>query len=158
MEKFIKFIKAHKKGSIIGGIVLIFVILLIILLMFMFPAIGDNNYGDRLDGIEDHKIAKTTISEIKDSITSKDGVDKVSYHNEGRILNFIITLDGSVDLDTAKGYADLVVDGLEKSDLKYYDIQVYLDSKEEKEGFPDVGYRHKTAKDFSWGNVGESSE
>lgn len=158
MKKVTKFIKNNKKASIIGGIILIFVILLIILLMFMFPSISDNNYGDRLDDIESHKITESNISEIKEAILSKDGVSKVTYNKEGRILNFIITFDGTVDIDTAKGYADEVTDKISKKNLKYYDIQVYLDSKEEKDGFPNVGYRHKTAGDFSWGNAGEGSE
>jgi len=98
------------------------------------------------------------LNKIKDGIEEKEGVTKVSYHNEGRILNFTIKVDGNTKLDTAKEYAEEVIKGISKKNLKYYDVQVFLDSDENTTDYPTAGYKNKNAKKLVWGNVGGSSE
>lgn len=151
MEKIKKFISAHKPACIIGGIVLI--LLLIILLIFMIaPPIGDNNYGDRLKHESKYKVSNSTIDEIKDTISKEDGVDKITYHKEGRVLNFTVNLEDGVVLDTAKGYASKIIETLKEKNLKYYDVQIFLDG--EGDDYPIIGYHAKGSENISWGNVG----
>ena len=119
MKDIQSFINKHKKGCIIG-ITIFFVILIgFFTIFFIIPSFGNNNYGNRLDDIENHKISSSTINEIKDEVKNQDGVTKVSYHNEGRILNFTITVDGNTNLETAKEYANEVIKGISKKNLKY---------------------------------------
>ena len=80
----------------------------------------------------------------------------MTYHNEGRILNFTITVNG-VEQDKAKEYANLILEGISKKNLNYYDIQVFLDSDDTK-NYPIAGYKHKSSETIVWGNVGETSE
>lgn len=158
MKGLQNFIQTHKKGCLIGGGTFLAILLIFFIIFFIMPAFSNNRYGDRLDGIEKHKIQNSQINEIKENIQNENGVTKVSYKNEGRIIRFIITTDGSVDYETAKGYTRFITDTISKKNQSYYDIEVILNSKEAKEGFPNAGYKHKTSKEFSWGNVGESSE
>lgn len=158
MKGIQSFINKHKKGCIIGVIVFFLILIVFFTIFFVIPSFGNNNYGNRLDGIEEHKISSSTVDKIKDEIKSKEGVTKVTYHNEGRILNFTITVDGNTKLDTAKEYAEEVIKGISKKNLKYYDVQVFLDSDENTTDYPTAGYKHKTSDKLIWGNVGGSSE
>jgi len=158
MKGIQSFINNHKKGCIIGVSVFFIILILFFTIFFIIPSFGNNNYGNRLDGIENHKVSSSTINKIKDGIEEKEGVTKVSYHNEGRILNFTIKVDGNTKLDTAKEYAEEVIKGISKKNLKYYDVQVFLDSDENTTDYPTAGYKNKNAKKLVWGNVGGSSE
>lgn len=158
MKGLQEFIHEHKKGCLIFGGVFLAILIVFFTIYFVVPSFGNNNYGDRLDGIEKHKVSSTTISDIKSDIKEFDGVTSVSYHIEGRILNFTIETDGTVSYDDSKGYAKPILDKLSKKNQSYYDVQVFLTSKEDVDGLPNAGYKSKNSSDFSWGNVGESSE
>ena len=158
MKNIEKFISKHKKGCIIGLIAVVAIVIIFFIIFFIVPSFGNNNYGHRLDGIESHKISNSVVNDIKDNVESQEGVTKVTYHREGRILNFTINVEGSVAPDKAKEYANLVIDGISKKNLKYYDVQIYLDSDDNTKDYPTAGYKHKSSDSISWGNVGETSE
>lgn len=147
-----------KNKFIIGGIIFIVILLIFFIIYFIVPAFSNDKYGDRLNGLSEHKISNSLISDIKEELTAKDGVTKVIYHREGKILNFSIITDGTVDIDTAKGYASVVKDKISAKNQKYYDLEILLESKEDTTGFPNIGYKHRGTEDFSWGNVGENNE
>jgi len=152
------FIRKNKKGVIIAGIVLIVILLFLFVKLFLLSSIGNNKYGDRLDDIDKHKISGSTIDDIKDRISGKDGVEKVIYHQEGRILNFTITVDSGMKLDDAKTCGDIILDGIGKKNTKYYDVQVLIDTKDDSDVYPVIGYKSKNSDDITYGNAGGSSE
>ncbi len=158
MKGIEKFFKTHKKGCIIGGSVVLGIIVIFFTIFFIIPSFGNNNYGHRLDDVDSHKVSTSTVNNIKDDVKKTNGVTKVSYHQEGRVLNFTITLDGTVAVADAKKYAEEVTKGLSKKNLKYYDVQVFLNSKGDAEGYPTIGYHSKGSSEFSWGNAGEERE
>ncbi len=151
------FIKKHKKACIIGG-VLILLFLIFFIVVFIAPLFSNNKYGDRLEGIEEHEVTKSMVNDVTSALEENEGVTDVSYHNEGRILNFIVTINPSVTLDSVKTYANDVTDTLSKKIKNYYDIEVFFITEEDSDIYPVIGYHHKGAKEFSWSNVGESSE
>ena len=151
------FIKKHKKSCIIGGI-LILLFLVFFVIVFIMPLFSNNKYGDRLEDIETHEVSKNTLNEITDKLKENEGVEKASYHKEGRILNFIVTVKNDTALDKAKAYTNVVTDTLNKKTKNYYDIEFFLTTKEYSHVHPVIGYHHKGAKEFSWSNVGEQSE
>lgn len=150
-------IKGHKKLTI-SFIVLISLFLVFFIVIFVLPLFKSNNYGDRLDGIEKHKVSTKKVADIKDTILEKKGVDSVSYQKEGRILNFIIILNEQIDLAEAKTYVNEITEKLDSEINKYYDIEVFIDTKEESKIYPVIGYHSKKGKEFTWSNVGESNE
>jgi len=152
MEKIKSFIQNHKRECLLGGVV--FIMLILVLLIFIIvPPISDNNYGDRLKGESKYKITNNKVNEIKNTISKEDGVDKVDYHKEGKVLNFTIKLEEGVVLDTGKKYADELISKLDKKNLKFYDIQIFLDGKDDV--YPIIGYHSKGSESIIWGNVGE---
>lgn len=152
------FLKTHKKQCMIGGIAFLVIFLLIMIWLFIVPVFSNNKYGDRLDGIEKHKISSDTVNDIKSSLKGNDKVTDVTYHNEGRILNFIITVSNDMSTDDSKKLGDTILDKLSDDDKEYYDIQILIDTKDENDKYPIAGYKHKTEDKFTYGNEVESSE
>ena len=153
-----KFFNEHKKQCIIGGIIFLAIFFIIIIWLFIVPVFSNNKYGDRLDGIEDHKISSSTIDEIENTLKENKQVSEVTYHNEGRILNFIITVSNDTKPEDAKALDDVILDKISDDDKGYYDIQILIDTEEENESYPIAGYKNKSSDDFIYGNEVESSE
>lgn len=147
-----KFINTHKKQCLIGGIIFLLVFLIVIIWLFIVPVFSNNKYGDRLDNIEKHKISSSTIDDIENTIKENKQVETVTYHNEGRILNFIIKVSADMNVEDAKALDDIILEKIKDKDKQYYDIQVLIDTKEENEKYPLSGYKSKTKDDFVYGN------
>lgn len=152
------FFKTHKKQCMIGGIAFLVIFFLILIWLFIVPVFSNNKYGDRLDGIEDHKISSDTVKDIENSLKENDKVTDVTYNNEGRILDFIITVSNDMSTEDAKKLGDTILDKISDDDKKYYDIQILIDTEEENENYPIAGYKHKSEDNFTYGNEVVSSE
>lgn len=149
-----KFIKKHKIGLIVTGVILV----LLILMFFgiknaFFSNISESVYGNRLDGIENYPIEDAVISEIETTIKDTGNVNSFKYQLEGRLMNFIIEVNADVDLTTSRSFADKIAEKLSDDIKGFYDIQVYLIcTDKESELYPSIGYKHKTSVGFKWNN------
>lgn len=152
------FVKNHKKQCLIGGIIFLILFIIIMLWLFIVPLFSDNKYGDRLKGIEDHKISSSTIEEIKNTLKENQAVSEVNYNNEGRILDFIIIVSGDMKKEDAKSLGDVILENIKDDDKSYYDIQVLIDTEEENDNYPIAGYKHKTEDNFDFGSEVGNSE
>ncbi len=152
------FFKTHKKQCMIGGIAFLVIFFLILIWLFIVPVFSNNKYGDRLDGIKDHKISSDTVKDIEDSLKENDKVTDVTYNNEGRILDFILTVSNDMSTEDAKKLGDTILDKISDDDKKYYDIQILIDTEEENDNYPIAGYKHKSEDNFTYGNEVGSSE
>ena len=158
MIKVKKFIKEHKKQCLIGGAIFLVIFLIIMIWLFVIPLFSNNKYGDRLEGIDKHKISSSTIDDIKNTIKENKQVNEVTYHSEGRILNFIINVSADMKKEDAKALDDIILDKISKENQSYYDIQILIDTDEENQNYPIAGYKNKAQEDFVYGNEAESSE
>ena len=152
------FFKTHKKQCMIGGIAFLVIFFLILIWLFIVPVFSNNKYGDRLDGIEDHEISSDTVKDIENSLKENDKVTDVTYNNEGRILDFILTVSNDMSTEDAKKLGDTILDKISDDDKKYYDIQILIDTEEENDNYPIAGYKHKSEDNFTYGNEVGSSE
>lgn len=146
--------KKYRKQIKIGLIILFIIMIISMIWLFIFPSFKSDKYGDRLKGIEKHKISKDVISKIKDKASSNDSVFKIDYHREGRILNFTINVDSNLGVDQVKGFVKEILGEISEDDQKYYDIQFFIDSDNKSENYPLIGYKNKNSNDVSYGNVG----
>lgn len=145
------------KYILIALIILVVIALLAFLaLKILFPMKG-NKYGTRLDGIENVPVEEGTIQSIKDGISQNDQVRNVVYHLSGRTINITITVS-EMALADAKGLANIVLEKLSDAHKQFYDIQIFLKSEQEAEGFPSIGYRHRTSSQFAWSGEGGNNE
>ena len=142
-----------KKNKILVSLLVIAIVFFAAIMIIIFSnlSIGNNEYGNRLDNIEKYPISDETINEIKTDISSHEKVTSVSYNLEGKLANFILTVDDSLEEETAKNYANKILENLSDDVKSYYDIQVLVDSdNKESEVYPIIGYKHKTTDMFVW--------
>lgn len=142
-----------KKNKILVSLLVIAIVFFAAIMIIIFSnlSIGNNEYGNRLDNIEKYPISDEVINEIKTDISSYEKVTSVSYDLEGKLANFILTVDDSLEEETAKNYANKILENLSDDVKSYYDIQVLVDSdNEESEVYPIIGYKHKTTDMFVW--------
>lgn len=142
-----------KKNKILVSLLVIAIVFFAAIMIIIFSnlSIGNNEYGNRLDNIEKYPISDEVINEIKTDISSYEKVTSVSYNLEGKLANFILTVDDSLEEETAKNYANKILENLSDDVKSYYDIQVLVDSdNEESEVYPIIGYKHKTTDMFVW--------
>lgn len=145
-----KFIKNNKVTAVAFIICVIFVILVFAIKLTFFPNEGTAIYGDRLDGIEEVEITDDEQDKIISSLEGKDEVKKVETDIKGRTLNVLITVNDDVELDPTKALTSSITDTLDKEQLGFYDIQVFISKDNDDARFPIIGYKHQDKDEFSW--------
>ena len=146
-----RFLKKNKKKIVLSAI-LIFILLIFITFYMLFFSTKGNRYGNRLDDIGKVKIKNETVDKIKDELKSNENIVDVKYHLEGKLVNFIMTVNKDADKNAMMGEASKIIENLSDDVKKVYDIEVFIDSKEESETYPVIGYKHKTKDNFTWNN------
>lgn len=142
--------KNKKKVLIIVGIVIILV-LLIVCISALMPNTSRSVWGNRLDGIEEHEIKNESIDKIRSSVTGTGNASSVEYRLSGKTMNFTIKVNNDITKDKAKELTSYITSNIDNDDLTYYDIQVFfIKDDESDELFPFIGYKHKTATEFSY--------
>lgn len=149
-----EFIKKHRIGLIVTGVILVLVILMFFgIKNAFFSNMGQSVYGNRLDGIEKYPIDEAVIKDIETTLKDTGSVSSFTYELKGRLMNFIIEVNADVDLTTSRAFADKIAEKLSDDIKEFYDIQVYLTcTDKESELYPTIGYKHKTSVGFNWNN------
>ena len=150
------FLKAHKKGIKIGLLLFFVVLIVVCVWLFIIPTFKTNKYGDRLKDINKHKISNEVIKKIKDKANENESVKKITYHREGRILNFEVSVDPAYDVNQAKEFGNSLLGEISEDDRNYYDIQVLIYSDDKSDIYPIIGYKNKNSEGLNYGNAGVS--
>ncbi len=146
----INFVKTHKFESVITFIVLIIIIFIIVFAkIFFFSDTGDP-YGNRLDGIEKYRINEDKLKKIETDLEKKDDINNVDIFITGKIINIMIDLNSEIDYDLAKSYGEEAILNFDKDEQSFYDVQIYLTTKDENKTYPKIGYKSKSSKKISW--------
>lgn len=136
----------------------IIAIIILIILVFvgvkvknlLVPDEGKASYGDRLDGIKDHKINDKVFKEIETKLKEDAKVSNVESKVHGKIINIIITVSNETSIPDAKAIANSTI-GMFKDELSYYSLQVYLKKEDSNQNnFPIIGYKGTQSTEFSW--------
>lgn len=141
-----KFIKDNKKIITIVGVVLLVIIALVLLYKIFFGASG----SDRYEGIKSHKLSKTEISDVKKIVNELDNVKSVEVYTESKIIKIFVNLSDDVDFDKTKDIATKSISKIEKENIKFYDIEFFVDAKKDSKIYPRIGYKHKSSENFVW--------
>lgn len=142
-----------KNKSILIIVVIIIAILsvtAIALYKFLFSGYSGSKYGNRLDGIENVVISDETINSSKSVFSEIEGVENVSYNLSGKICNFIITVNKDTDAETIKNNSSTMLEKFTDEEKKFYDFQIFINSSEESDIYPIIGYKINTVEEFSW--------
>lgn len=145
-----KKLKENKLLLVVIIMAAIIVISIITVIIMITSGGGHDEYGNRLSGIENYAVGESQISDLKSTISSFDSVKNVDYRLQGRVVNITIELDNNIALDTAKEYANKTLEYFDEDQKGFYDIQVFLTTKEESETYPVIGYKNKTSNELVW--------
>lgn len=145
------FIKKHKLLVSFITIFLIIIVISFILLKQFFVDTSKDEYGNRLDGIEDVAITENDISKFEKEVSGLNEIEKATYRVQGRLIYISISFNEDVAIDTAQQIATNTLDYFDSEKKEYYDIQITITNKnKDAENYPKMGYKHKTSESIVW--------
>ena len=141
------FIKRNKKLLVVITVFLVALVAGIQLKNILYPS-GGAIYGNRLDGIEEVKLAKDLDKQIQEKL--KELVSKVEVRTSGRIINITLIVNPDISSSVAKDNSKKIFELFAEKQLNYYDIQVFLKKETDATDFPIIGYKHQNKDGFTW--------
>lgn len=160
MNKLKKWINNNRKKAIIIGILLVSLILSIIFLIgvisYLMPNTKESVYGDRCDFTEEYKVDSERESKIKDFLKDYEGMNLENFEVKCNLINIIVKVDDKTSFSKVKSMGKKLLSVFNEDELKYYDIQLMVNSnKEDSDDYPRIGSHHKeingsTNEDFIW--------
>lgn len=148
-NKLINELKQNKFTTIVFCIFLGLFLIGWLLFGLVMPKNGEPVYGNRLEGIEEVKVTEEQTADLVKELKSKDYVTNASIHISGRIINVIVETKEGTKTSTAKTLGKVVLKAFDKDQLKFYDIQLFLNNENDNaKGYPLIGYKNSTDKDF----------
>lgn len=146
-----KIINSKHITSITAGVM---VVLIIILSILIYNNLFSGSHSRRLEGIEDHKLTKEEISNVKEKINELEDIKNVDiYTNEKntKIVTIFIDLKKDVDFETLRNKLNESLTSFTEKTLSFYDVEVFVrNSQEDSDTYPKIGYKHKTSSEFAW--------
>lgn len=153
MKKIKDLVSRHKLLSAICLLALIVIIMMMYVFFNLFVG-GSNKYGDRLKGIENHKVEKKEQEEVISFLKEKNEVNDASIRIQGKIIYIQIEYTKETSLDTAKAIATESLSKISNDEKKFYDIGYYLtqtsDDNSEDKGFIVTGNKSNELDNISW--------
>ena len=153
MKKIKDLVSRHKLLSAICLLAFIVIIMMMYVFFNLFVG-GSNKYGDRLKGIESHKVEKKEQEEVVSFLKEKNEVNDASIRIQGKIIYIHIEYTRETSLDTAKAIATESLAKISDDEKKFYDIGYYLtqtsDDNSEDKGFIVTGNKSNELDSISW--------
>ena len=153
IKKIKYLVSRHKLLSAICLLALIVIIMMMYVFFNLFVG-GSNKYGDRLKGIESHKVEKKEQEEVVSFLKEKNEVNDASIRIQGKIIYIHIEYTRETSLDTAKAIATESLAKISDDEKKFYDIGYYLtqtsDDNSEDKGFIVTGNKSNELDSISW--------
>ena len=148
MKKVLKFLKKNIFLTILSLFVLTG-ITIILIVTFKFFISGNNEYGNRLNGIEKVEITKKDMSEIASSIEENEIVKDTSIRLQGKIIYITIKYNEGINKDQAKQVATSTLEKFSTEELEFYDLGYFLSSEGEN-GFNITGSKKANRENISF--------
>ena len=149
MDKFISFLKRNKKRIIIILILLIvfsiFVFATYKLYKYLTPDTKDSVYGDRCELTDGIDITAERENSVKEVVESYEGMKLSDVDVKCNLIDIIVVVKDATEVKTVKDMSNKLLTVFTEEELKYYDIQLWVDSNSKNsETYPIIGTRHKT--------------
>ena len=145
------YIKRHKKTIILVFIFALLVVLTIKIKDILIPNEALFNYGSRLNEMDNYPVDESVYKKIEEEYAKNTNVKTVTHREQGKIINFFVTVDDKVSVADAKKIAETITSSFDAKTLSYYSIQVYmLKDNKELNNFPIVGMKNPKAESLVW--------
>lgn len=150
MKKVLKWIKKNMGLFIV--LLLTIVLLIIILVIFLKMLVGNssNNYGNRLEGINEVKIEADKYDEVENEIMDTELAEDVKIRLQGKIVYTTITLKSDTSVDAAKEIAVNTLDNYTEEELGFYDFSYFLKWEGEESDTVISGNKHHDLETITW--------
>jgi len=146
-----KFVRKNKYTIIAMVILVILVIIGMQVKNLLVPDEGKASYGERLEGIENHKLDDSLFESIASKLKEDEKVLEVEHYVHGKIINLVITVSDDMDIPTAKSLANSTINLFEDNELSYYALQVYVKKNDtNSNNFPIIGYKGVESSELSF--------
>lgn len=146
MEKFLTFLKKHKKKVIILTVVLLLFIVCFILchqlLAYLNPNTKESVYGDRCDLTESIMITDEKKDAIKTAVESFENMKLSNVDVKCNLIDIVVNVDNNVEEGKVKEMSSKLLESFSKEELKYYDLQLMVNWPDDKEKAM-MGTHHK---------------
>lgn len=155
MKKIKRFLKEHRIFTMLMAIVVVCIVLIITVLINVFyMGNGSNEYGNRLEGIEEVKISKSKENDFENNVANNDKIKKVDLRVQGKIIYITMQVETGVKLEEAEGIALKSLDNFSEKELSFYDFNFTLkqDATDNNEGFIISGAKNKNGTGLVWNN------
>lgn len=151
MDKFLSFIKKHKKRLII-----IFVILFVLLIIFwsfnkfinyLSPSSKQSVYGDRCDNVKKYPVKDDTKKAIKDLMAGYENVTLSKIDVKCKLIDITINFDADKDDEFVAGLGSELLNAIPENIKNNYDIELFITSSNKEDAtYPRIGTHHKVIK------------
>lgn len=150
MEKIKELILKHKGISIVIILALVLFIVMLILFISMFFGGSSSKYGNRLEGIEEVKIASDRLDGLDVKLEEKEEVEESSSRIQGKIVYINIDFIKDCSVEKAKEIASSALEEFSEKEIAYYDFSFFLVQNNEEEGFVITGNKHPKVDSVGW--------
>lgn len=151
LNKLLKELKQNKYTTIVFFIFLGLFIMAWLVYGMVMPSNSTEKYGNRLDGIEEVELKDDDLEDIVKKIEKNDIVNSASARVSGRIINVIVEVKEGTKISNAKKLTSDATKTLSKDELGFYDVQLFiLNEKEDSKGYPIIGYKSASEKNFAF--------
>lgn len=146
-----KFIRKNRYTIIL---ILVFILLLCLgvkVKEILMPDDQKEAYGNRLSEIDKHKIEDSLYAKIKSELESDENIETVTNRLQGKIINYIITVNDKMSIADAKKVGDKVISYFSEDDISYYTFQIYIKKNDASlNNFPIIGAKNPLTASIIW--------
>lgn len=152
MEKIFKWIKKNMGLFIVLILTVILLIFIMVIFIKLLMGSSSGKYGNRLDGINEVKIAQETYDGVEEEILDTELAEEVSVRLQGKIVYTTIVLKSDTKESKAKELAGNTLDNYSEEELGFYDFSYFLKWEGEEKDTVITGNKHHGLEEISWIN------
>lgn len=148
--------KSSKKnyGKYIKISLIVLVLVLIFTLGFMTYQVIFASHSNSRVVDSNYKLTDKEIKEVKNTLNEIENVENIDIYitknMKSRIIKVILNLKSDVEFDIIKEKGNEMLNSFSDSNLGYFDIEFFVDSKSKDSQYPKIGYKSRTSSEFSW--------
>lgn len=152
MKKILKWIKKNTGLFIVILLTLVLLAFILVIFVKLLKGNSSDKYGDRLDGIDDVKIATETYDGVREEVMDTQLVEEVSVRLQGRIVYTTILLKSDTTVKNAKKIASNTINNYSDEELGFYDFSYFLKWEGEESLKVITGNKHHEFDSITWVN------
>lgn len=152
-----KRILSENKVLLVLAIIIIvsLIVIGVSMVMYFYTGNGKDEYGDRLQGIENVEILNDIDKKVAELYTDIAAFNEVVVNVKGKIIYINIDIKENLSLVDAQSLAIKSLEAFSEEEKSFYDIQIIITAKtteEESDIYPLMGYKNAKNNQVVWTN------